>query len=318
MNLEHLSDLRIFDHVVRLGSLAAAGRVLGHSAAVVSKRIQRLEEQLRTRLLTRSTRQLRLTETGMRFHAHCVRILAEIAEAEDVLDAADTPLRGALRVTAPTAFGQRHITPWLPTFLAAHPTLKVELELSDALTPIIAEGYDVALRIGEQEDSELVGQTLWQDRMVVVATPAYWAHHGIPSTPGQLAHHNAILFGSRETDHHWRFITPNGQTEQVAVSGNLSCNMCDAVRTTLLANLGLARRPLWDVWDLLAEKRLQAVLTEYSIPPRPIRLFYPSRVFVPRKVLAFRDGLKKWIGNPPVWEQSAPPVEQAGFSGIRK
>jgi DNA-binding transcriptional LysR family regulator len=264
MLIENISDLLVFTHAVKGGSLSAAGRELGLSLAVASKRLQRLEEQLGVRLLNRSTRQLSLTDEGAEYYNYCVRILAELEEGEELVTRGRKEPKGNLKVTVPAAFGRLHVAPLVPAFLARYPAIKLTLHLTDSLVDIIDQGYDLAVRIGELKDSSLVAKSIGMDRRVVVATPSYLAQHGTPHTPRDLTGHNALLFAGKD---HWIFTAPDGEAVAVKVNGNLETNNCDALREAIYADLGLALRPLWDVWQGPARRQTGSATARLH-PPR--------------------------------------------------
>ena len=299
MLIENISDLMVFTQAVKGGSLSAAGRELGISLAVASKRLQRLEEQLGVRLLNRSTRQLSLTDEGAEYYHYCVRILAELEEGEELVTRGSKEPKGNLKVTMPAAFGRLHIAPLVPEFLARYPAIKLTLHLSDSIVDIIGQGYDLAVRIGELKDSSLVATSIGLDRRVVVATPSYLARYGVPRSPLELTGHNALLFAGTD---HWSFTGPSGEEVNVKVSGNLDTNNCDALREAIYADLGLALRPLWDVWKDLRDGRLVRLLPGYIPPVHPISAVYPSRRLMPRKTRIFIEHLLRRFGPIPYWD----------------
>lgn len=305
MLVENISDLVIFATVVKFGSLSAAGRELGFSSAVVSKRVQRLEMQLSVRLLSRSTRKLCLTEEGSRYHDYCVRVLAELDEAETLITSGQAQPKGTLRVTVPAAFGRLHIAPLIPVLLKRYPQLRVSLHLSDDIVDIIEDGYDVAVRIGDMKDSNLVSRHLGVDRRKVVATPAYLSRHGIPQTPDDLIDHNALVFANPVPMDHWQFVNATGQSYAVKVSGNFDTNNCDALRAAIFADAGIALRPTWDVWQDLKAGTLQAVLPDYIHPFCNIQAVYPSRRHLSQKVRVFIDLMCDTFGDKPYWDEAA-------------
>ena len=304
MLIENISDLMVFTRAVRGGSLSAAARELGMSLAVASKRLQRLEDQLGVRLLNRSTRQLGLTDEGEQYYHYCVRVLAELEEGEELVTLGSKEPKGNLKVTVPAAFGRLHVAPLVPDFLARYPAVRLTLHLTDSLVDIIDQGYDLAIRIGELKDSSLVAKSMGVDRRVVVATPSYLARHGAPQTPMELAGHNALLFAGTD---HWGFKGPGGEQVQVKVSGNLDTNNCDALREAIFADLGLALRPLWDVWQDLRDGRLVRLLPSYIPPAYPINAIYPSRRLMPKKTRIFIEHLLQRFGPVPYWDDPASP-----------
>lgn len=302
MLVENITDLVIFVAVVKAGSLSAAGRELGFSSAVVSKRLQRLEEQLGVRLLNRSTRKLCITEDGLRYHDYCVRVLAELDEAETLITSGHSEPKGTLRVTVPAAFGRLHVAPLVPEFLRRYPELRLSLHLSDSRVDIIEEGYDVAVRIGDMKDSNLVARHLGIDRRKVVATPSYLSKFGNPEIPDDLVHHNVLLFANPAPLDHWQFTDPAGRRASVKVAGNFETNNCDALRAAIYADAGIALRPVWDVWQDIQAGTLQVLLPEYTHPSVNIQAVYPSRRHLPQKVRVFIDLLCESFGDTPYWD----------------
>jgi len=302
MLIENISDLMVFTHAVKGGSLSAAGRELGISLAVASKRLQRLEEQLGVRLLNRSTRQLSLTDEGAEYYHYCVRILAELEEGEELVTRGSKEPKGNLKITVPAAFGRLHVAPLVPEFLTRYPEIKLILHLTDSTVDIIDQGYDLAVRIGDLKDSSLIARSICLDRRVVVATPSYLARYGTPRTPQELAEHNALLFAGMD---HWSFTGPSGEVVSIKVSGNLDTNNCDALRETIYADLGLALRPLWDVWKDLRDGGLVRLLPAYIPPVYPINVVYPSRRLTPKKTRLFIEHLLRRFGPIPYWDDLA-------------
>ncbi|MFT4184558.1 MAG: LysR substrate-binding domain-containing protein, partial [Rhizobium sp.] len=178
--MTNLGDLEIFASVVATGSMSLAGRALGFSPAVISKRIKRLEDRLGTRLLQRTTRQISLTEAGQGFYDRVLAILAGLEEAEAYIAGRSAQMQGTLRISAPTSFGRLHIAPHLKDFMQAHPDLTINLVLTDEFTDIVGGGYDLAIRIAELTDSSLVARRLAPVRRLLCASPAYIARHGMP------------------------------------------------------------------------------------------------------------------------------------------
>lgn len=302
MLVDNITDLRIFAQVVKEGSLSGAGRELGFSSALVSKRLQRLEEQLGVRLINRSTRSLGVTEEGAKYHEYCVRVLAELEEAEALVTRRSTQPKGTLRVTVPAAFGRLHIAPLVPEFLRRYPELRLTLHLSDGIVDLIDEGYDLAIRIGDMKDSNLVTRHLGVDHRYVVATPSYVAKFGAPERPEDLARHNALLFANPSPLDQWQFVDSAGKAHGVRMSGSFETNNCEALREALLADMGVALRPTWDVWRDIQSGTLVVLLPDYTHPSYNIQAVYPSRRHLSQKVRVFIDLLREAFGDTPYWE----------------
>lgn len=287
-----LQDMDLFVRAVAAGSLSAAGRELGLSPAVASKRLARLESQLGARLLQRSSRRLSLTDNGALYLERCQAILAEVAEAEALLGGDDARVRGTLRVSATSALGRRWVGPLVAAFAAQHPEVAVHLSLTDRVVDLVEAGIDCAVRVGPLADDRLIARKLADSRRVVCATPAYLKAHGIPETPAALAQHACLVLTTGAALHaDWRFRPPQGATTHVRVRGRLLSDNGQQVHDWLLAGQGLARRSIWDVADELAAGRLVEVLRDWSDEDAPISVCYASRRHLPRRTRLFIDAL---------------------------
>src|SRR4051794_20832775 len=189
-------QISTFVEVVARGSLSAAARAEGIAPAMIGRRLDALESRLGVKLLQRTTRKLALTDEGAAFLEDCQRILAELEEAESAVSARSARASGHLLVSAPAGFGRQHVAPLVPSFLAEHREVSINLNLSDRMVDVIGEGVDVAIRIATLEDSSLIGVKLADNHRVVVAAPAYLKRHGTPQTPDELARHNCLAISS--------------------------------------------------------------------------------------------------------------------------
>ncbi|MGI9408264.1 MAG: LysR family transcriptional regulator [Hyphomicrobiaceae bacterium] len=295
-----ITDLEIFARVARTGNMSAAGREMKFSPAVVSKRISLLEERLGTRLFQRTTRQLTLTEAGEGFYERIVNILDLVDQAEDFVSTHNTSAKGTLKIAAPTSFSRMHVVPHLSGFMTAYPDIEIDLQLSDDFVDIIANGYDAAIRIGELKDSTMVARKLANEDRMLCATPDYIKRHGRPKTLQDLNSHNCLTFGAQD---HWRLEGPDG-AKSYRPRGKLRTNSAELVREAMLAGLGIALCPAWDVAQLLKSGELKTVLPKYSGSSNvAIHAIYPSRDFVPVKVHAFIDFLADIYANDPYWKK---------------
>ncbi|MFG1426167.1 LysR family transcriptional regulator [Roseixanthobacter glucoisosaccharinicivorans] len=296
----NLGDLEIFARIVTAGSLSAAGRELGLSPPVVSKRVQRLEDRLGARLFQRTTRKVTLTEAGQGFYERVVAILASIEEAETQLSRRSTEARGLLRVSAPTSFGRMHIAPHLGPLLSANPDLTIDLELSDAFVDIVGDGFDIAVRIADLNDSSLVARRLAPVHRVLCASPAYLESAGVPESFADLADHTLLATHGQDP---WRLEGPDGPVIQ-RVYSPLRTNSNEVVREAVLAGVGIALRSTWDVGPELRSGALQVVLRDFHASHRVgVFAVYPSRRFLPQKVRVFIDHLAALYGSVPPWDE---------------
>jgi DNA-binding transcriptional LysR family regulator len=295
-----ITDLEIFARVAAAGNMSAAGREMGLSPAVVSKRISHMEERLGVRLFQRTTRQLKLTETGEGFYERVVEILKDIDDAEAFVSHMNAKASGTLRITAPTVFSRMHIAPYLASFMLQHPDLTIEMHLSDEIVDIVGEGMDLAIRVAELNDSSLVARKLAPCRRMICATPDYLERYGCPQTPADLVKHSCLTLNYQ---HVWRLSGPNG-VETVRVASKLRSNSGDVLHETQLSGLGLAMRSSWAISADLKAGRLKVVLPEYhETAGVAVYAVYPCRQFVPAKLKLFVDFLAQQFGQVPYWDR---------------
>lgn len=299
--ITNLGDLEIFVKVAVTGSMSAAAKSLGLSPAVVSKRIKRLEEQLGTRLFQRTTRQLGMTDAGKGFYERIANVLTGIEEAEQFVSGNSTEITGNLKISAPTSFGRMHIAPHLPVFMQANPGLSIDMTLSDEFTDIIAEGYDVAIRISDLKDSSLVARKLVSVRRILCAAPSYVERHGCPQTIEDLSRHDCL---SPHNGEPWRLEGPRGPLVY-RPTGRLNTNSSEVVREAVISGLGIALRSTWDIGGELSDGRLVQVLPAYEGSKNvSVSAVYPSRQHLPSRVRAFIEYLLQLYGPVPYWERS--------------
>lgn len=303
--MDYLTSLRVFKAVVERGSFSAAAAAMRTSRAAATKHVNRVEERLGTRLLQRTTRSVQLTEAGALFYARCSHLLAELEDAEQEVSQVNAMPRGTLRVNAPGSFATAHIAPLLPAFQNACPDVKVEIWLDDRCVDLIEEGFDFAIRISEAlPPSTLVARKLASCRFVMCGAPRYFARHGKPRTPDELAGYACLGYVvSSPLDRDWTFVCPQGRRHVVRVHGSLRSNSTDLLRAAALAGAGIALLPSYLVDRDLAAERLTAVLTEYALPDYGIFAIYPSRKHLSAKVKAFIDFLVAHYSPMPYWDE---------------
>ena len=297
-----LAEMSVFSRVVATGSLSAAARELGLSPAMISRRLSALEARLGVRLVNRTTRSLRLTDEGANYYDTCTRLLAEIDEADSAVAAGRVEPQGALRVAIPASFGNRHIVPLIPAFAEKYPRVQLALSLSDRNVNLIEEGFDLAIRIAELEDSSLTARRLAPNRRVVCASPEYLQRNGTPLTPEDLAHHNCLT--STEFAMTWEYRDPNGVPGAMRVHGRYACDNWEVLREWALAGLGVALKSTWDVRKHLEDGSLVPLFPGYTFGTDvAIYAVYPHRRFLPAKTRAFIEFLADSFGPEPYWDQ---------------
>jgi DNA-binding transcriptional LysR family regulator len=290
-DMDSLEGLPVFVRAAREGSFSAAARALGLTPSAVSKQIGRLEDQLAVRLFNRTTRRLSLTEEGAAFFERTSRILADLDDAAASVSSLRAEPRGRLRVTMPTAFGVIHLLPALPGFLARHPEVTLELDLNDRFVNMVEEGFDIALRVGDLQDSSLIGRRLAANRRVLAAAPGYLAGREAPRGPEDLAGHNCLIYTYRAQRNDWHLVDDAGNETMVTVSGNLETNNPMMLRASALAGLGVVLLPLWIIGPDIKAGRLQVLLPDYHWPDSAIQAVYPPGRHLSARVRAFVDFL---------------------------
>lgn len=284
--MDRLDAMTVFVTAVEQGSLSAAGRKLGMPLATVSRKLTDLEAHLRARLLHRSTRKLTLTDAGEAYLAACKQILDEVGDAERAAGGEYRAPTGELIVTAPLVFGRLHVLPIAAEFLAAYPDVDVKLLLSDRPFDLVAEQVDVALRVGELADSRMVATRLGSIRRVVCGSPGYFAEHGRPRAPQDLASHQAVDYIAPFGADPWRF---EGQRETVRPRARLSVNTAEAALDAAIAGTGLTRVLSYQAQAAIDAGKLVVVLAKHEPAPLPVHLLHAGRARLPLKLRAFLD-----------------------------
>lgn len=288
--MDRLEAMSLLIAVAEAGSLTAAGRKLGVPLPTVSRKISELEAHLMTRLLTRSTRRLSLTEAGAAYVAAAKRILDEVNEAERAASGEHAAPRGEIVITAPLAFGRLHVLPVIAEFLARWPEIDVRLVLADRNLHLIDDHVDIAVRIGALADSTLVSTRVGAVRRVVCGSPAYFAAHGAPQRPEDLAALSAVTFDQLSSSEHWSFRDPKSKREtRVVMRSRLSVNTAEAAIDGAAACLGVTRVLSYQAAQPVLGGKIQIVLADYEPAPSPVSLIHAGQGLMPLKVRMLLD-----------------------------
>lgn len=286
--MDRFREIQVFAAVAEHGGFAAAARALAMSPPAVTRAVSALEERIGTRLLIRTTRSVRLTESGARFLQDCRRILDEMAEAEEAAVGSHAAPRGELRVTAPALFGRLYVTPILGEFLDQYPAVTCQALFVDRIVNLIDEGQDIAIRIGNLPDSSLTAVRVGAVRRVVFAAPSYLSDHGVPTHPRDLKQHRLIQSIAIETAREWPF-QENGAPLPIRIAPQLRVNTNDAAIAMALRGWGVSQALSYQVARDLDAGRLKSVLDVYALPPVPIHVIHQEGRMVSSKVRAFVD-----------------------------
>jgi DNA-binding transcriptional LysR family regulator len=301
--MDRFTGLEVFAKVVEGASFAAAGRHLGISPAMVTKHVQTLEERLGVRLLNRTTHRVSATEVGQSYYEHCLRILAELEEADVTARDLQTAPRGLLKVTAPVSFGTRQLAPEIAEYLVSYPGVSIDLSLENFYVDLLEKRFDLAIRLGHLPSSSLIARKLGEVEMILCASPGYLQKNGAPQTPQDLDKHNCLLYANGVPSSLWAFVDESGKQTVISVSGRFLSNGAEAICTLALKDAGVALVPDFLVADDLMAGRLLRLLPEYTTQATPIYAVYPHSRYLPAKARTFIDFLALRFARSPQAKQ---------------
>ncbi|WP_027803090.1 LysR family transcriptional regulator [Paraburkholderia dilworthii] len=311
--MDTLVSMKVFRQVVEVGSFVGAAERMEMSAAMASKHVMHLEQQLGARLLNRTTRRVAPTEAGREYYERLSQVLTELEEAEQVVGAASVVPQGRLRVSSLSAFGLSHVMAAVADYAAQYPQVTVDITLSDRVVELIDEGFDVAIRASPSglKSSSLIARQIAMAHLLLCASPDYLRRRGTPKTAADLARHNFLQYtGVSAID----VLQATGEAARVRLSGNLIVNHLEAQRVMVLHGAGIALLGTEVIGADLAEGRLVPVLVD-EVPPRelPIHVVYASRRHLSAKVRSFVDFLADRFANESLW----PSLEQIKALAVR-
>jgi len=295
--MDKFQAMRTFVAVVESGSFVGAADALDMSKPAVSRYVAELEALLAVRLLHRTTRRLSLTSEGELYFAHCRELLALMADAEAEVGSRNNEASGELRLSVPVSFGERHLAPLWPAFLARHPKVALDVSLTDRTVDMVEEGIDVAVRIGKLQNSSLISRSIATSRMHLCASPQYLLAHGTPTHPADLVHHAVLAYSLLVTGDHWGFTGPGGPTS-VKVTPRFRSNSGDTCRSGALQHQGIVLQPDFLIGPDLAAGTLIELMPDFRSPEFGIHAVYPTRKHVAPKVRLLVDFLIASFQNP--------------------
>jgi DNA-binding transcriptional LysR family regulator len=300
--MDTLVSMKVFRHVVEVGSFVGAAEKMDMSAAMASKHVMHLEQQLGARLLNRTTRRVAPTEAGREYYERLSQVLSELDEAEQAVGAASVVPQGRLRVSSLSAFGLRHVMSAVADYATLHPQVTVDITLSDRVVELIDEGFDVAIRASPTglKSSSLIARQIATAHLVLCASPGYIERHGAPKRIADLARHNFIQYAGVSGLE--LVAGANAETARQKMSGNLIVNHLEAQRVVVLQGAALALLGTEVIGDDLAEGRIVPLLVD-ELPPRelPIHVVYASRRHLSAKVRSFVDFIAERFASETLW-----------------
>lgn len=301
--MDKLQAMKSFVRVVEAGSFSAVAQQSDATQSAISKQIAALERDLGAKLLTRTTRSLALTEEGARYFEQARRLIAEIAEAESAVRSGEQELTGWLRVAASVGFGRLKLMPLVQSFLEQHPGVRIDLRLNDGFVDLVEQGIDVAVRLGELQDSGLVARRIGTLPRWLVAHRNYLRRlptgSKAPQAPDDLARHNCVVYTELPWRNAWTLAAgpgapePVGTTRIVRVAGNLQTNSSEVIRAAVLGGMGIVFAPTWLFETELASGEVQRLLPDWEAAAIPIYLVSPRERRESAKVRAFAEHVAK-------------------------
>ena len=289
--MDRLSEMQAFVTVVDQGGFTDAAKKLGMSKSAVSKHISALEQRLAVRLLNRTTRRVSPTEVGLAYYDRAQAVLHDAAEADSMVTAMQETPKGKLRVSVPVSFGVNQLSTAIAKFLCAYPEIDINMILDDRFVELVAEGFDLAIRVGRLEDSSLKARKLAEARTVLIASPAYIKANGAPASIEELCNHQLMHYTNLATGNFWKLRSSSGEERQIRVGGRLTANNGDSLLKAAEAGLGIALLPTFILRDGLETGRLVEVLPENAPEPLGIYAIYPEGKFTQPKLRALIDFL---------------------------
>ncbi|QGM80784.1 LysR family transcriptional regulator [Otariodibacter oris] len=287
--MDKLNAINLFCRVIETQSFTQAAQQEKISLAMASKLVAQLEEHLNVRLLQRTTRKITPTEAGLLFYQRCQPILTELRDAESCISDTASSLHGTLRISVPMDFSSRFIAPNLGSFVETYPNIKLDIEFTDRRVDVIAEGYDLVLRIGKLEDSSLVAKRIAQAEHVIVASPTYLETYGTPTSTDELEEHQCLMYGEQNF---WQF-NENGTNVKCKLDGIIHSNNGHSLVKMAKSNLGIINIPKFLVKDELMTGELISILPHLKQEKLDISLLYPHRRYLSPKVKVAIEFLSK-------------------------
>ena len=302
MALDRLLAMNVFVGVVEQGSFARAAERMDMSTSAVSRHVAELEAHLDTRLLNRTTRRISITESGQAFYERTLQLLADLDEAEAAASSSTATPRGTIRLTCSINFGVPHLAPAIGAFQARYPEVLFDVSASDRFVDLVEEGLDLAIRIGDLGNANLIARKIGQMQLITCASPAYLKRHGTPKRPEELATHNCLTYEYAPVKNQWRFQDKHGNALKIHIAGSVNANNGEMLAAIASEGVGIAHEPDFIVNPRIDAGLLVPILLKYQPLPLSIYAVYPSRRHLSAKVRAFVDFLMARFSQKSKWE----------------
>ena len=295
--MDRLTEMEAFATVVDQGGFTDAAKKMGISKSAVSKHVSSLEARLGARLLNRTTRRVSPTEIGLAYYDRARRVLNDAGEADALVTAMQSAPSGLLRISVATDFGVNHLSPILGDFLLEYPEITVNMVLNNRYVELISEGFDMAIRIGELEDSTLRARKLMETTKRMIASPSYFQRYGRPMRIDDLNEHKLLHYSNQASGNVWKLTAPSGEKRHVRTAGWLTVNDGQSLLNAAISGLGIAYLPTFLFEEALADGLVEEAIPDLPTDPLGIYAVYPPGRFTQPKVRAFIDFLVKRFGD---------------------
>lgn len=297
-----LEDMKIFVRIVEAGGVSRAADQLGLAKSAVSRRLVALETRMGVRLLNRTTRTSSLTDIGQSYYERVIKVVDDVAELHGVATNANESLTGSINLAAPVSFGLSHLAPTISDFINQHPDLTINVDFSDRQVDLVEEGLDLAFRIADLKDSNLIARKVSPINHVLCASPEYLKKHGIPNTPDSLKNHQ-LLHYSISGINTWRLTDKQGKLYSVNVKAKMIANNGDFLKDMAIAGHGVLFSPTFISWKAIKKGELIPLLTDFKLPLLNAYAVYPQTRYLSQRTRVLIDFLIERFGDEPYWDQ---------------
>lgn len=304
--MDRFENMDAFIRVVESGSISGAAERMGVVKSAVSRRLKELETHLGVELFHRTTRRMNLTDTGRAFYHQAVRILDDVLEAEHAASQAHGTLKGSLKIALPESFGLMHMGPAINDFLALHPQIEFDLDFNDREVDLMQEGFDLAIRIANLQDSSLIARQLAPIHTLMCASPGYIEEKGMPRSPEELIGHQCLVYSLIRDFSSWQLLDSEKRLIKTKIHPHLKASSGEFLREAAVADMGIALLPTFMVYEQIQCGELQPVLIDYKPPLINAYAIYPQTRHLSQRVRAFVDFLVARFAGTPYWDQGMP------------
>lgn len=300
--MDRFENMNTFINVVEAGGITAAAARMNVAKSVISRRLKELEAHLGAELFHRTTRRMNLTDSGRTFYQQSIRILADLIEVEHATSRFHGALKGGLKVALPLSFGLMHLGPIINAFLKTHPEIRFDLDFNDRQIDLLAEGFDLAIRIANLPDSSLIARRIAPINAILCASPAYLDRNGKPNSPAALVHHQCLAYSLTNNFEYWDLYDAEGKVTRIKITPYLKASNGEFLRDAAVNGLGITLIPTFIAYKEIENGALVSILNEYRYSSLAVYAIYPQTRYLSQRVRVFIDFLIKRFEGYPYWD----------------